>query len=124
MKRILIIDDAPTVRMYYRQVLENNSFSVAEASNGVEGLEKAFTESFDLLIVDVNMPVMDGYALLRAVRCEPTLCKIPAIMISTEADEKDANAAYSVGANYYLVKPVKPADLVLYARLLTGESGA
>ncbi|CAK0766646.1 Chemotaxis protein CheY [Gammaproteobacteria bacterium] len=123
MKRILIIDDAPTVRMYYRQVLESDGFSVTEAANGVEGLEKAFAETFDLLVVDVNMPVMDGYALLRAVRCDPTLCKIPAVMISTEASEQDANAAYSAGANFYLVKPVKPNELVLHARLMTGEIG-
>ncbi|CAK0757886.1 Chemotaxis protein CheY [Gammaproteobacteria bacterium] len=123
MKRILLIDDAATVRMYYRQVLEAEGFAVAEASNGVEGLEKALGETFDLLVVDVNMPVMDGYTLLRAVRRDATLCRTPAIMISTESGEQDANTAYSAGANYYLVKPVKPADLVLHARLMTGESG-
>lgn len=120
MKRILIIDDAATVRMYYRQILEPEGFIIEEAINGLEGLEKALAMNFDLLIVDINMPVMDGYAFLRAVRQEPNLRGIPAITISTEADEQDANLAYSAGANFYLVKPVKPVELILHARLLMG----
>ncbi|CAK0744262.1 putative chemotaxis regulator CheY [Gammaproteobacteria bacterium] len=124
MKRILIIDDAATVRMYYRQILEGEGFAVEEAANGLEGLEKALVASFDLLVVDINMPVMDGYSFLRTVRREATLRGIPAITISTEAGEHDANLAYGAGANFYLVKPVKPADLVLHARLLLGERAA
>jgi len=121
MKKVLIVDDAITVRMYYRDILEREGFAVEEAVNGMEALEKALTQEFDLLVVDVNMPVMDGYTLIRAVRKEPTLRAIPAIMISTEAGEHDAALAYSAGANFYLVKPVQPATFSLHVRLLTGE---
>ena len=60
MKRILIVDDAATVRMYHRNILESAGYSVDEALNGIEAIEKAFQESFDLYIVDVNMPKLDG----------------------------------------------------------------
>lgn len=121
MKRILVIDDATTVRMYYRQVLEAQGFAVEEAGNGYEGLEKALVGSFDLYIVDVNMPKMDGYTLLRTIRQEPSICATPAIMISTEGQTQDATAAYAAGANLYFQKPVRPETLVLHVRLLTGE---
>lgn len=121
MKKILIVDDATTVRMYYRDILEQAGFTVEEAVNGLEALEKALAQAFDLVVVDINMPVMDGYAFMRALRKEPTLRALPAIMISTEAEEQDAARAYGVGANFYLVKPVQPATFILHVRLLTGE---
>ncbi len=120
MKKILVVDDATTVRLYYRQVLEKEGFSVEEAANGYEGLEKALMNHFDLLIVDINMPKMDGYALLRQIRQEPTICGVPAIMISTEGKAQDATRAYAAGANLYFNKPVKPDVLGRHVRLLTG----
>ena len=66
--RILVVEDGITMRMFYRQVLEEAGFEVEEAVNGVEGVERAMAESFDLLVVDVNMPKMDGYEVIRAVR--------------------------------------------------------
>lgn len=121
MKRVLVIDDAATVRMYYRQILESQGFTVEEADNGYEGLEKALSSRFDLYLVDVNMPKMDGYTLLRAIRQEPSIRATPAIMISTEAQEQDMKAAYAAGANLYFQKPARPEVLILNARLLTGE---
>ncbi|GAB6042833.1 response regulator [Endothiovibrio diazotrophicus] len=121
MKKVLVIDDAATVRLYYRQVLSEERFEVAEAINGLEGLEKALAGGFDLFVVDVNMPKMDGYAFIQHVRREPALQGTPAIMISTEAQERDATLAYAAGANCYLVKPVRPETLTLYARLMTGD---
>ena len=122
MKRILVIDDAATVRMYYRQVLEAQGFAVDEAGNGYEGLEKALIGTFDLYIIDVNMPKMDGYTVLRSIRREPSIGATPALMISTEGQARDTAAAYAAGANLYFQKPVRPDALVLYVRLLTGEN--
>jgi two-component system chemotaxis response regulator CheY len=124
MKKILVIDDAATVRMYYRNILESHGFEVEEAGNGYEGLEKILSSSFDLCLVDVNMPKMDGYTLLRSIRREPSVNAIPAIMISTEAETQDVQTGYQAGANYYMVKPVKPDDLLLHVCLLTGGDGA
>ena len=120
MARILVVDDATTVRMYYRDVLEQAGFAVAEAANGFEGLEKAVAESFDLVLVDVNMPKMDGYAFLRRGRTMPELQAVPAVMISTESGAQDRDRAYAVGANLYLVKPVRPEVLAAVAAVMAG----
>jgi two-component system chemotaxis response regulator CheY len=120
--RALVVDDAKTVRMFHRGILEAAGFVVEEAMNGVEGLERALAAKVrpDLLLVDVNMPRMDGYAFLNAVRAEPALSDIPAIMISTEREQQDADRAFAAGTNLYLIKPVKPHDLSRFARILAG----
>ena len=123
MKRVLLIDDAATIRLYHRMILEPLGFEVEEAANGYEALEKIASRPFDLLLLDVNMPVMDGYTLLKSLRQgEDVNNDIPTIMISTESEARDAHAAYLVGANLYLNKPLKPQVLALYARLMTGEA--
>ena len=120
MKRILIVDDAATVRMYHRNILESAGYAVKEAINGVEALEKALQSLFDLYVVDVNMPMLDGYGFLQELRSQE-IPQAPAIMVSTEAAVNDKTAAYKAGANVYLVKPVKPEQLLTYVRLLLGE---
>jgi len=120
MKRILIIDDAATVRMYHRSILESAGYVVEEAINGIEALEKTLQEPFDFYLVDINMPKCDGYGFLRDLRHE-NIPQAPAIMVSTEAAAHDQTAAYQAGANGYLIKPVKPEQLLLHVRLLLGE---
>ena len=96
MKRILIVDDAATVRMYHRNILESAGYAVEEAMNGIEALEKALQDPFDLYIVDVNMPKLDGYGFLRQLRGED-IPQAPAIMVSTEAAANDQTAALPRG---------------------------
>lgn len=122
--RILVVDDAATVRLFYRQVLEASGYHVEEAVNGYEGLEKALSGPFALFVVDVNMPKMDGYSLLRRIRREPALQHVPAIMISTEADEAESLKAYDAGANLYIVKPVRPEELERSVGMMVGRSAA
>ena len=121
MKRILVIDDAATVRMYHRGILESAGYSVEEALNGIEALEKALQAPFDLYVVDINMPKLDGYGFLRELRQQETQ-QLPAIMVSTEAALGDEQAAYRAGANGYLIKPVKPLRLLAFVRLMLGEA--
>ena len=123
MKRILVIDDAATVRMYHRDILESAGYDVEEAVNGVEALEKALASIFDLYLVDINMPQLDGYGFLRELRGED-MAQAPAIMVSTEAAALDATVAYRAGANAYLIKPIRPAQLLDHVRLLLGEAAA
>jgi two-component system chemotaxis response regulator CheY len=123
MKRILIIDDAATVRMYHRHILEAAGYEVEEAVNGIEALEKVMLTPFDLYVVDINMPKMDGYGFLKEMRRQD-IDQAPAIMVSTEAETDDRQRAYRAGANLYLVKPVKPDELLIHVRLLIGEVGA
>jgi len=119
MKRILIVDDAATVRLFHRQILEAAAYAVDEAVNGIEALEKALQSPFDLYVVDVNMPKLDGYGFLRELRSRD-IPQVPAIMVSTEAAADDQKLAYASGANAYLIKPSKPEKLLLHVRLLIG----
>ena len=121
MKRILIIDDAATVRMYHRNILQEAGYAVEEAVNGMEALEKALQSSFDLYLVDVNMPKLDGYGFLRQLRSE-NMAQAPAIMVSTEDATHDQTAAFRAGANAYIAKPVRPEQLLTHVRLLLGEA--
>lgn len=119
-KCILIVDDAATVRMYHRNILEAAGYAVEEAINGVEALEKSLQTPFDLYVVDINMPKMDGYGFLRELRGQD-IAQAPAIMVSTEAESGDRQRAFFAGANAYLVKPVKPDQLLTHVRVLFGE---
>ncbi len=117
---VLVVDDATTVRMYYRQILASMGCQVEEAWNGIEGLEKALLSPPALMLVDVNMPGLDGYGMLRAVRQEPSLQAIPAVIISTEVGDKSALLALQAGANLFMIKPVRPDRLTAVVRVLLG----
>jgi two-component system, chemotaxis family, chemotaxis protein CheY len=120
-KRVLIVDDANLVRMYYRAALERAGYEVDEALNGLEALEKLRPAPPDLLIVDVNMPQMDGFTFLKVLRRqESQVAAIPALVISTEAGPQDRDAARAAGGNFYLVKPVSQEMLTEYAAMLCG----
>ncbi len=119
--RVLIVDDASLVRLYYREALEASGFEVDEALNGLEALEKLLLASFDLLVVDVNMPQMDGITFLRALRRQDEpIGSIPAVVTSSEGEAADIAAARQAGANFYLVKPLGQETLAAYAGLLAG----
>ncbi|MDO8652210.1 MAG: response regulator [Undibacterium sp.] len=123
MKHILIVDDAATVRMYHRSILESAGYVVDEAVNGIEALEKALSTSYDLYLVDVNMPILDGYSFIRELRGHAAIAQAPAIMVSTEAKASDQTKAYQSGANLYLIKPTRPEILLSHVRLLLGDTG-
>lgn len=119
--RVLVIDDATLVRLYYREALERAAYTVDEALNGLEALEKLLVAPADLLIVDINMPQMDGLTFLRALRSQDSPnASIPALVTSTESGPQDLAAARSAGANFYLVKPISREMLVEHAGLLCG----
>jgi two-component system chemotaxis response regulator CheY len=119
--RVLVVDDSSLVRLYYRSALEKAGFEVEQAINGIEAMERALSQPFDLVIVDVNMPRMDGLTFLRALRRSAAdVAVLPALMISTESETQDIAAARAAGANFYLVKPVAEAELVRHVCVLTG----
>lgn len=126
--RILVIDDAATVRMYHRKLFADAGWSTEESINGLEALERVRgqveTAAFDLYVVDINMPKMDGYAFVRELRMDASVRQVPVLMVSTEAQGADRKKAFDAGANCYLIKPAKPHDLVLAAALLLGDADA
>jgi two-component system chemotaxis response regulator CheY len=120
-KRVLVIDDASLVRLYYRDALERAGYEVDEALNGLEALERLMVAPADLLIVDVNMPKMDGLTFLKTLRRQDLPgAGVPALVTSTESGLQDLEAARDAGANFYLVKPIDQAVLVTYAAMLSG----
>ena len=120
-KRILVIDDASLMRLYYRGALEEAGYEVDEALNGLEAIEKLLVRPADLLVVDVNMPQMDGITFLKVLRRQdPPVSSIPALVTSTESGPQDIAAARAAGANFYLVKPVSREILTEYAAMLCG----
>jgi len=122
-KRVMVVDDAALVRLYYRDTLEHAGFHVDEALNGLEALEKLLAEPVSLLIVDVNMPQMDGFTFLEAVRRqEMPLASTPALITSSEGGPQDFAAARAAGANFYLVKPVTREKLLQVTAMLCGKA--
>jgi len=119
MKDILVIDDAATVRAYHKNILVSADYNVDEAVNGIEAIEKIMQKQFALYIVDINMPKLDGYGFLKELR-SMDVEQAPAIMVSTESSEMDRQKAFEYGANYYLIKPVKPEELLTVVKLLAG----
>jgi two-component system chemotaxis response regulator CheY len=120
--RILVVDDSSLVRLYYRNILEKAGFEVEQAINGIEALEKVQVQPFNLVVVDVNMPKMDGFSFLRALRRSvSSAATLPALIITTESSEYDLDDARTAGANFYLIKPVSEANLLRHASVLTGR---
>ena len=116
--KILIVDDSLTVRMYHRQILEKEGYECDEAENGMEALEKAQLHEYALFLVDINMPVLDGYSFVKRLR-DGEGNNAPVIMVSTESEAMDMDIAYESGASMYLIKPARPDDLVLNVKMLT-----
>lgn len=116
-KKVLIVDDSATVRMYHKDILSRAGYECDEAANGMEALEKTAMNGYDLYIVDINMPVLDGYSFAKRLRNEKHKLAL-VIMISTESEYKDMDLAYQSGASYYLIKPTKPDSLLAVAKLI------
>jgi two-component system, chemotaxis family, chemotaxis protein CheY len=120
--RILVVDDPSLVRLYYVGALEKAGFEVEQAINGLEATEKVLTQRFDLLIVDINMPGMDGLSFVKDLRRrKEDVATLPILMITTEAGEQDVIEAREAGVNYYVVKPILEEDLVRYVSALAGS---
>ncbi len=117
-KRILIIDDSPIVRNLHSVMLKSAGFFTQDAENGFDALEKAMNSDFDLMIVDINMPKMDGYEFCKEVRRTDKYKNTPLLIVSTESEAEDKMKGFKAGANLYLIKPVKPEVLIENVKLL------
>ena len=108
--RVLVVDDSRSMRRIVRRFLENNGVkTIAEARHGRSAMEEIQSETPDLIISDLNMPVMNGMELLTAVRSEHAFHAIPFIMLTVEAIQKTMNQALERGVDAYIVKPVTEA---------------
>jgi two-component system chemotaxis response regulator CheY len=106
--RILIVEDSPTMRQLLVFALKRLSgVELVEARDGMDGLRKVTSDHFDLALVDINMPVMDGLKLIHLIRDEESLKGMPIVVITTEGAEEDRARALALGADEYLTKPVQ-----------------
>jgi DNA-binding NarL/FixJ family response regulator len=112
MKKILVIEDEPAMRKNLRKILELEQFLAVLASNGVEGLKLAQKEKPDLILCDILMPEMDGHDVLRLLRADPATAGIPLIFLTAKGEHSDVRTGMNLGADDYLVKPVKISDLL------------
>jgi two-component system alkaline phosphatase synthesis response regulator PhoP len=112
MKKVLVIDDNPTIVELIKYAVNlQGSYEVVVAFDGVQGLERVYTEQPDCVIVDVKMPRMDGYQLVRSLRGDPRTVDIPLIILSAMTRDEDQMVGFLSGVDEYLTKPFKPAGL-------------
>lgn len=111
-KKILMVDDSASVRQMIRFTLENAGYDVIEARDGEEALDKYPEAGASMLITDLNMPKLDGYGLVRAMRSDPGNRFLPIIMLTTESDPDKRKTAKDLGASGWITKPFKPAQLL------------
>ncbi|QBD82126.1 response regulator [Ktedonosporobacter rubrisoli] len=112
MKKVLVIDDNPTIVELIKYAVNlQGSYSVVVAYDGVQGLERVHAEQPDCVIIDVKMPRMDGYQLVRCLRGDPRTANIPMIILSAMTRDEDQMTGLLSGADEYLTKPFKPTAL-------------
>lgn len=114
-KKILFVDDSPVIKKIVQRTVESAGFEFLGASDGKEALVVLSKECSDikLILSDWNMPVMNGFDFLKAVKKDKTYKLLPVIMITTEAEKSNINKAIQAGAANYLLKPFNPEDLLL-----------
>jgi two-component system chemotaxis response regulator CheY len=111
MANVLTVDDSPSICQMIKLVLGPAGHTVVAAGDGAQGLAKAKAERFDLVITDLNMPVMNGMALIKALRALPAYNGVPIVFLTTESDASVKSEAKSAGATGWITKPFKPEQL-------------
>jgi two-component system chemotaxis response regulator CheY len=122
MKKILIVDDSPTIRKLIGYILKKQEYAISEAEDGMDAMEKLGSLEADLVIVDLNMPNMDGIQFVKNLRSNYYHMDTPVIMLTTTKDEDLRRDALQAGVNLFLNKPVQPNFLIYKVEsLLKGE---
>ena len=113
-KKILLIEDETNIRSMYAEMLRDAGYEVHEVVEGAQGLEVAKTELWDLLLLDIMLPSMDGVELLRAIKSDPNTKDRPVVIVTNLGDDDIRSTCAQLGAKEFLVKAeVTPADVVL-----------
>jgi len=115
-KKILAVDDEPSIVRLIQINLEKQGYQVITAYDGKEALEKIASERPDMVVLDVMMPYMDGFEVLRTLRKEPATRELPVIMLTAKAQDADVYTGYKDGADSYLTKPFNPRELISFVQ--------
>lgn len=113
--KALVIDDSSTINSYHTSLLTHFGFEVDSAVNGMQGLEMALKKEYDLILADINMPIMDGFEFVKKIRKYEYYKKIPIVFVTTLDSKEDRQKALLVGGNLYLVKPI---DIKVFEEIL------
>ena len=111
MTKILVAEDGPVNRELLRELLENRGYSVIEACNGQEALDMVEQSQPDLLLLDIGMPVLDGFTVIRRIRQNPSLATLPVLAVTAYAMRDDRDNVLNAGFDGYLSKPINARDL-------------
>jgi two-component system, cell cycle response regulator DivK len=121
-KRILVVEDQEDLRGVLRDLLTGSGYHMIEAEDGQAGIAKAKTDNPDLILMDIQMPVMDGYEATRQIKADPNLKATPIIAISSFAMKGDEQKARVAGCDHYITKPYSPMQLLRMVRSLIGNA--
>ena len=111
--RALVVDDSQAMRRSIMYALQRiGDIVCVEAQDGAEGLKKFTAGKFDIVLTDINMPLMDGLKLIGQIRLDPAQKSLPIVVITTEAADADRARAMTLGASAYLVKPIKAQSVL------------
>ncbi|KAA0226311.1 MAG: Alkaline phosphatase synthesis transcriptional regulatory protein PhoP [Fimbriimonadales bacterium] len=114
--KILVCDDERSIVRLIQVNLERQGWQVVTAYDGKEGLEKIKSEKPDIVVLDVMMPYMDGFEVLKTLRRDPEMQNLPVVMLTAKAQDKDVFEGYHYGADVYLTKPFNPMELVTFIK--------
>ena len=116
---VLVVEDSPMMRQLLVFALSRvKNLKVTEADDGVDGLRKLAGSRFDIILTDINMPIMDGLKLVKRVRSDPTHKDTPIVIITTEGSDEDRQRAMQLGANAYITKPIQAPQVIAKVREL------
>lgn len=122
--KVLVVEDSPTMRQLIVFALKRiRGLQIVEANDGVGGLKKLSAEKFDLILTDINMPIMDGLKLVSLIRNDPQYKEVPVVVITTEGAQEDRDRALALGANEYITKPIQTAKIIEVVRRLLAVDG-
>jgi len=121
--KVLVVEDSPTMRQLIVFALKRiRGLSIVEANDGVDGLKKLSSDRFDLILTDINMPIMDGLKLVSLARNDPGYKEVPIVIITTEGANEDRERALAIGANDYITKPIQTVKIIEIAKKLLNIS--
>jgi len=120
-KCILVVEDQEDLRGVLRDLLTGSGYTVIEAGDGEAGVAKAKSERPDLILMDIQMPVIDGYEATRRIKLDPALKPIPIVAVSSFAMKGDEEKARAAGCDHYVTKPYSPMQLLRLIRGFLGD---
>jgi len=111
-KKILLVDDTRTIILFEKMLLAGEGFDIRSAYNGREALNLVYEDPPDLILLDLLMPEMDGYEVCERLKNDPATSSIPIIVVSTRSSEESIKRCLSMGADYYIFKPINKLELL------------